>query len=215
MYQRTTVLISLFIPMATLLFSCCILTSPDERDLLENGLAGWQQIEGLPGSWKFEDGILYTEGAGGGWLSTKQQYADFCIQLEFRVPPGGNSGVFLRAPHKGDPAYEGLEIQILDDYAKEYAKLRPTQYTGSIYDLQGPDEKACKKAGEWQKMIIVCTGKTVTVDLNGKRIISANLDRYSDKLEKHPGLTRTEGFIGLQNHGSRVEFRNIRIREYR
>lgn len=215
MYQRITALISLFIPITTLLFSSCVLTSPDERDLLENGLAGWQQIEGQPDNWKLEDGILYTEGAGGGWLSTKKQYADFRIQLEFQVPPGGNSGVFLRTPHKGDPAYEGLEIQILDDYAKEYAMLRPTQYTGSIYDVQAPAERAGGKADQWQKMIIVCIGKKVTVDLNGKRIISANLDQYSDKLEKHPGLARTEGFIGLQNHGSRVEFRNIKIRKYR
>ena len=211
MFQRITVLTFDLLSMVVLFGSCSELLKCDEEDLLANGLNGWQQIEGRPGSWKFEDGILRTEGDGGGWLSTKRQYSDFRLELEFRVPPGGNSGVFLRAPHKGDPAYEGMEIQVLDDYAPEYANLRPTQYTGSIYDVQSPAERAGKKANQWQKMIIQCVGPNVQVELNGRKIISTNLDEHRDKLEKHPGLARTEGFIGLQNHGSKIEYRNIKI----
>lgn len=187
----------------------------ENTNLLTDELAGWQPIGGKPGSWKFEDGILYTEGDGSGWLSTTQEYSDFRLELEFRVPSGGNSGVFLRSPHKGDPAYEGMEIQILDDYAAKYANLKPSQYTGSIYDVQPPAERASKKADQWQKMVINCIGRKVTITLNEKIIIDANLDNYSDKLEKHPGLAREEGYIGLQNHGSRVEFRNIEIQEYK
>jgi hypothetical protein len=188
-----------------------MMTKGNEKDLLANGITGWQQIDGQPGSWKLEDGVLYTEGGGGGWLSTTMQYSDFYLMLEFRVPPGGNSGVFLRSPHEGDPAYEGMEIQVLDDYAREYANLRPTQYTGSIYDVEPPAEKVSKKANQWQKMTIQCVGPNVQVELNGKKIVSANLEEHLDKLEKHPGLARTEGFIGLQNHGSRIEYRNIKI----
>jgi hypothetical protein len=212
MNSRNSVLIVSWISMMLLLGACCGLLKCNEKDLLAEGLTGLQQIDGQPDKWKFENGILYTEGDGGGWLSTTQQYSDFRLELEFRVPPGGNSGVFLRAPHKGDPAYEGMEIQVLDDYAPEYADLRPTQYTGSIYDVEPPAEQVSKKANQWQKMAIQCVGQNVQVELNGTKIISANLNEYRDKLDKHPGLARTEGYIGLQNHGSRIEYRNIKIR---
>jgi len=215
MFQKVAVMTVILLSMMVLLGSCCGLMQSDEKNLLADGLTGWKQIEGQPGSWKFEDGVLYTEGGGAGWLSTTQQYSDFWLELEFRVPPGGNSGVFLRSPQKGNPAYEGIEIQILDDYAPRYADLRPTQYTGSIYDVQPPAERVSKKANEWQKMNIQYIGPNVQIDLNGKTIISTNLDEHRDKLDKHPGLLRTEGFIGFQNHGSRIEYRNIKIRKYK
>ncbi len=180
-------------------------------DLLMTGLAGWQQIGGRTGSWQFEDGLLYTDGSGGGWLSTVRQYDDFELSLEFRISPGGNSGVFLRAPHAGDPAYTGMEIQILDDYAEQYDSLRPGQYTGSIYDVQAPSERASKKADQWQKMVITCRGPLVKIVLNGNKVVDTDLTYFPYKYEAHPGLPRSGGYIGLQSHGSRVEFRDIRI----
>ena len=178
-------------------------------------LTGWQVIGNKPDSWKVENGILYTEGKGGGWLSTTREFSDFKLELEFRVPPDGNSGVFLRAPHKGNPAYEGMEIQVLDDYAKKYAKLKPWQYTGSIYGLQAPSKRVTKKANEWQKMVIICKGPVVRVILNGEQIIDANLIHYMDQERTHPGIKRRKGYIGLQNHSSRIEYRNIRLTELR
>src|SRR5699024_104271 len=126
----------------------------------ERDLTGWTRVGGDAGGWHADDGILYTEGsgekwkkgAGGGWLSTTETYDDFKLQLEYRLPEGGNSGIFLRAPHEGDPAYEGLEIQLLDDDAEQYAGLEPWQYTGSIYDVQAPSGRSSKQAGQWQKM---------------------------------------------------------------
>ena len=206
-------MIVLVVSMVVALSSCGQLQLRSEQDLLVKGLVDWQQIGGKKESWKFENGILYTEGGGGGWLSTTREYDNFKLELEFRVPPGGNSGVFLRAPHEGNPAYAGMEIQILDEYADRKTKLRPEQYTGSIYDVQAPSKKVTKKAGQWQKMIIVCDGPKVQVTLNGTKIIDTNLNNYPDKLEKHPGLKSTKGYIGLQNHGSRLDFRNIKITE--
>ncbi len=101
-------------------------------------LSGWKAIDGPMDSWKVEDGMLYCSGGGGGWLSTADPYANFEIELQFRVPPGGNSGVFLRAPHEGNPAFAGMEVQILDDDAPEYAKLQPFQYCGSLYGIAAP-----------------------------------------------------------------------------
>ncbi len=182
-------------------------------NLLATGLIGWQQIEGQEGSWHFEDGVLYTEGEGGGWLSTLRQYDNFALSLEFRVLPGGNSGVFIRAPHEGNPAYTGMEIQILDDSADQWSDLRPYQYAASIYDVQAPAERLSRPAGEWQTMVIVARGPHVQVGLNGVKVIDTDVTCYPHKLQTHPGLKRERGYIGLQNHGSRTEFRNIRIRE--
>jgi hypothetical protein len=182
-------------------------------DLLCTGLVGWQQIGGAQDTWHFADGVLYTEGENGGWLATLRQYDDFKLTLEFRVPPGGNSGVFIRSPLEGDPAYTGMEIQILDDYAEEYRSLNPYQYTGSLYDVQAPSERATKEAGKWQEMIITAKGPRIEIVLNGERIIDTDVTYYPYKASVHPGLARERGYIGLQNHGSRVEFRNIRIRE--
>lgn len=176
-------------------------------------LTGWKAIDGPQDSWGAAAGVLFTTGKGGGWLSTEREYGDFEVKLEFNVPPGGNSGVFLRAPHKGNPAFEGMEIQVLDDAAKEYAQLEPYQYCGSLYDVAAATPRAAKPAGQWQQMHIVCQGRKVRVTLNDKQIIDADLDAHPGKVPTHPGLKRTAGHVGLQNHGNRVEFRNVQIRE--
>lgn len=191
--------------------SCSRIQSQGASDsLLSTGMVGWQQI-GEEGDWKLENGVLSTEG-GSGWLSTVREYDDFVLSLEFRIPPGGNSGVFLRTPHDGNPAYQGLEIQILDDRAEKWSELRPEQYTGSIYDVQAPSERAAGKAGEWQRMAIECRGSRVRVAVNDQKVIDTDMSFYPYKVDTHPGLTRRSGYIGLQNHGSKVEFRNIRLR---
>ena len=181
-------------------------------DLLSTGLIGWQQIGGVQGTWCFRDGILSTEGQAGGWLATLRQYDDFRLSLQFRVSPGGNSGVFIRSPLEGDPAYAGMEIQILDDYAEQWRDLSPYQYTGSIYDVQAPSERATKQAEQWQTMVITARGTRIKVALNGRKIVDTDVTYYPYKTDVHPGLTRDGGYIGLQSHGSRVEFRNVRIR---
>lgn len=176
-------------------------------------LTGWQAVDGPVASWKVEDGLLYCSGGGGGWLSTDKQFANFEIELEFRVPPGGNSGVFLRAPHQGNPAFAGMEVQVLDDAAKEYEALQPFQYCGSLYGVAAPKMRVSKPDGQWQKMHITCSGRNVKVVLNGTPIVDANLDQHPDKEAEHPGIKRDKGYVGLQNHGTRLDYRNIRLRE--
>ena len=78
-------------------------------------LSGWKVIGGSPTAWKVEDGLLYCGGGGGSWLATTDEYANFELELEFRLPEGGNSGVFLRTPEVSEPSSKGMEIQILDD----------------------------------------------------------------------------------------------------
>jgi hypothetical protein len=188
-------------------------TRARDVDLLSTGLVGWQQMGGAQGAWRFEDGVLYAEEANAGWLATNRQYNDFALSLEFRVSPGASSGVFLRAPLAGDPAYTGLEIQIVDDYAERQSPLESWQYTGSIHGVQAPSDRVSKKADQWQTMAIIARGPRIQVGLNGTKIVDTDLTYYSHLAVTHPGLARTGGYIGLQSRGSRVEFRNIKIRE--
>jgi len=178
-------------------------------------LSGWEIINKDKSGWLVgENGILFTEGKGGGWISTTREFADFKLDLEFRLPPGGNSGVFLRAPREGNPAYAGMEIQVLDDEAAEYANLNPWQYTGSIYAVLAPSKRVTKKAHEWQQMSIVCRGPLVKVTLNGEMIIDANLIDFMDRTKDHPGLKRRKGYIGLQSHDTKIEYRHINLEEF-
>jgi hypothetical protein len=193
------------IPREKTLFSGPLLNGSD--------LAGWKVINGKEGNWGVKDGILFTKGEGGGWLSTEREYDNFQLDLDFRLAPGGNSGVFLRSPRQGDPAYTGMEIQVLDDYASEYANLKPWQNCGSLYGVQAASGRVTKKAGEWQHYTIVAQGPRVLVTLNNQVIVDADLISHMDKESTHPGLKRRSGYIGLQCHSLKVEFRNITIKE--
>jgi hypothetical protein len=190
---------------------------PEGFEALFNGkdLTGWKVNEGGKMSvWGAEEGVLYVNGKGGGWLMTEKEYGDFELRLEFKIPQEGNSGVALRSPMKGDPAYAGMEIQILDDdwYKTNYKGLKPAQLTGSIYDVVAPSKKALKPVGEWNKFRIVANGRHVTVELNDTKIVDADLDQHKERADKHPGLLREKGHLGLQSHDGRVEFRKLYVK---
>ncbi len=173
-------------------------------------LAGWKVYAGKMEVWGAEKGVMYVQG-GGGWLMTEKEYGDFELRLDFKMPKMGNSGVGIHAPLKGDPAYEGMEIQLLDD--ANWKGLRPEQHTGSIYDVVAAAKQVNKPFGEWNAMRIVCKGRQVLVEVNGEKLVDANLDEYAkDHGKKHPGILRDKGYIGFQSYNFRVEFRNIYIK---
>jgi hypothetical protein len=179
-------------------------------------LAGWKKYDTRDENWSVQDGIIVCNGKGGGWLGTDREYSDFVLRLEYRLAPGGNSGIYLRAPEKGHISRVGMEVQILDDYAPQYARLDFYQYTGSIYHVVPPTRRVGKPAGQWNKLEIRAVDRHVTVVLNGKTIVNADLNHYladPQIAKEHPGLARTSGRIGLQSHSERVEFRNLRIQE--
>lgn len=198
---------------ASLLLLSAPVGAGDDWVELFNGknLEGWETVGKQ--SWEAVDGVLACTGQGAGWLSTIKEYGDFELELEFWLPPAGNSGVFLRAPREGNPAYNGLEIQVLDDQSDKYEDLRPEQFTGSVYDVVAASQHVTKPAGEWNTMKIVYRGPHITVTLNDKQVVDADLDKYPDKDATHPGLKRKRGYIGLQNHSSVVQYRNIRLKE--
>jgi hypothetical protein len=179
-------------------------------------LTGWQLVGQKGSGYGVENGLLVCPADGGGNLFTVKEYANFVLRFEFRLFDGSNNGIGIRAPLAGDAAYAGMEIQILDDGAARYqGKLKPAQYHGSIYDVIPAKQGFKKPTGEWNSEEITAKGRLITVVLNGKTIVDANLDSVRDPaiLKKHPGLARPSGHIGLLGHGTRVEFRNFRIQE--
>ena len=160
-------------------------------------LTGWEPVGS--DSWHVEDGMLYTVGGEGGWLSTDREYGDVDLQLEFRVPDGGNSGVFFRSAADKNPAFTGYEMQIFDAPGTPPSKHGPS----GLYDVMAPTENRVRPAGQWNTVTIIARGTNVVLEMNGKRVIDAELDRS------------IRGYVGLQNHDERavVRFRNIRIEE--
>lgn len=194
-------------------------------------LSGWvygrrnNGVENRTGKgYQVENGILFSTKEDGGNLYTEKEYADFVLRFDVRLTPNANNGIGIRAPLQGDAAYAGIEIQVLDDGGSEYTKLQPFQYHGSVYGVVAAKRGFQKPVGEWNAEEITAHGRHIKVVLNGTTIVDTNLDEVKDEaiLKSHRDLSRpegsrgianTKGHIGLLGHGTRVEFRNIRIKE--
>ncbi|MEO7191423.1 MAG: DUF1080 domain-containing protein [Vicinamibacterales bacterium] len=178
-------------------------------------LSGWKLVGQQGTGYVVLDGTIVCPKDGGGNLFTEGEYADFTLRFEFKMEPGGNSGVGIRAPYEGDAAYQGMEIQILDDGHESYkGKIRSEQHHGSIYDVVPARTGYLKPAGEWNAEEIAANGRHIRVTLNDVIILDADLDTVREPavLARHPGLARPSGHIGFLGHGSRVEFRHVRIK---
>jgi hypothetical protein len=190
----------------------------------EESAAGWKLLfdgKTLDG-WKaalqatafaVESGNLACNGKGGGWIYfEKEQFGDFELRMDFKVSPGANSGLFFRVGDPKDEVYTGIEMQILDSAAVATPGVHDC---GAIYDLVAPKLNATKPAGEWNSVKLVCKGPKIDVEMNGKAIVAMNLDEWKEPKGKFPtayAKMPRKGFIGMQDHGSPVWFRNIRIR---
>jgi len=178
-------------------------------------LTGWT---GDTTSYVAEDGkiVIYPK-RGSGNLYTEKEYSDFILRFEFKLTPGANNGLGIRAPLAGDAAYLGMELQILDNTAHIYKDLKPYQYHGSIYGIVPAKRGHLRPVGEWNYEEVIARGRRIIVNLNGVTIVDADIDEAStpETLDgkDHPGLKRDKGHICFLGHGSRVEFRNLRIRE--
>ena len=176
-------------------------------------LQGWKERQ-VPankgGYWSVKDGVL-TAKAGAGWLGTEKMYTNYVLHVEWKIVENGNSGVFLRVPYtdsKESPSTTGFEIQILDDNGSQYkGKLKPYQYSGSLYYFVPARKPMFKGAGEWNSYEITCMGDKISVIYNGEKVVDADISK-DPKMQTRP----KKGFIGLQNHGSAVEFRKVAIK---
>ncbi len=190
-----------------------ILRKNDWRPLFNGkNFNGWI---GATDSYLVKDGTIVCPEDGGGNLFTVEEFSDFILRFEFKLTPGANNGLGIRAPLEGDAAYVGLELQILDDSAEQYQDLKPYQYHGSIYGVAPSKRGYLKPVGEWNFEEVIAQGRHITVNLNGETIVDVNLDEISKPMDghDHPGLKCKKGHIGFLGHGSHVEFRNIMIKD--
>lgn len=177
-------------------------------------LSGWT---GDLSGYVVENGVIVCKPSSHANLYTDVDYADFVLRFEFKLAPGANNGLGIRTPLYGHAAYDGMELQILDDTAPENTDVKPYQYHGAIYGVAVPERGHLKPAGEWNEQEVTAKGTHVAILLNGAAILDVDLEHFRNTAtpddKEHPGLFNPSGRFALLGHGAQVEFRNIRVRE--
>jgi hypothetical protein len=175
---------------------------------------GWQ---GALDDYEIRDEALSCRAGRGGTLFTQDQFGDFAVRFEFNLPPGGNNGLAIRYSGQGDPAYSGMcELQVLDNHHERYAKLDSRQYHGSAYGQVAASRGYLNPAGTWNFQEVQVRGSVITVELNGTRILHANLAGVSEFLHEASRFAerlRPVGHFGFAGHSDPVRFRNIRLKK--
>lgn len=171
---------------------------------------GWVGVTDL---YEVNDGCMTFKDGGGGNIFHQDQYSDFDLRFEFKLPPGGNSGIGIRAEREGNPAYRGMEIQVLDDGHPKFKELKDWQVHGSIYGVVPAHRGYLRSAGEWNLGQIIAKGAHIQVFVNGTKINDADLTKVKPlDGNVHPGLHNPKGYIGILGHRDPVSFRNIKIK---
>ncbi|MBN2308235.1 MAG: DUF1080 domain-containing protein [Candidatus Hydrogenedentes bacterium] len=158
------------------------------------------------------DGMLMITGEGGGdWIFTDREYENFVLRYEYKLPPeGGNSGVGIRATKEGNPAFSGMEIQVLTPgWETEW------QRAGALYSTVPPAVQADNPAGEWNAVEVLCDGPRIRTIMNGQQLYDVKTTDYTEQKDWQKPLTdrAKRGHIAIQDHGGgNIAFRNIRIK---
>jgi hypothetical protein len=216
-----------------LLFAGTVMAAPGARDaqqpgawrsLLPDGKAtGWRgyREKELPAGWAVVDGALTRVGEAADIIYAAEQFGDFELELEWKISQNGNSGIFFRATEETERIYHNaIEYQVMDNIGHPDNATEMT-VAGSTYGLYPAPRDAVRPVGEWNTTRIVARGALVEHWLNGRKVTSYELGsthwntRVSEtKFNQWPSFGRARrGFIGLQDHGDRVAYRGIRIRE--
>jgi hypothetical protein len=219
-----------------LLFSICPLAAEDAKDgflplFSKDGppegwiVRSWDDLKKAPPKdvvWRVEKGVLHGSDPRGTWLISEKEYGDFILEFEWKLGEQGNSGTALRAPLLGDPAFDGLELQMVDPrYYPADMKVTPAELSGSLYKAVAPTVQAYKPDA-WNHYQITCRGPSVRVKLNGSTILDVNLDQQTQKTLRHdnseaPALKDRPrkghlGFQELSRGGGQVQIRQARIK---
>ncbi len=169
--------------------------------------------------WTVADGILRSGERRGTWLISEKEYGDFVLELEIRLTALGNGGIALRTPMKGDPAFDGLELQVAD--LRYNPEAKDSELTGGLYRAAAPSVQAYRPE-EWNTLRIELRGSRLKATLNDRVIQDINLEEFDQPVPRHDGTMAPplrdrprRGHIGFQ-HLSRdgaVQIRSARIRE--
>lgn len=169
------------------------------------------------GGWAWEDGALVAKGKGDIW--TKERFGDFALDLEFKLEPQTNSGVFIRTDSIRDWLNTAIEVQVLQPN-DQYDNVR--HHCGGIFDCLAPAKLAVKAPGEWNRFLIIAKGAWIWVYLNDELVTGMDLDQWTEAGKNPDGTPNKfkyaykdmarEGFVGLQYHGDPVAYRNMKIK---
>jgi hypothetical protein len=170
-------------------------------------------------AWTVRDGVLQSGTRRGTWLVSTAEYGDFTLSFEIKLTEVGNSGVALRSPMRGDPAFDGLEFQIADFRYNPQAK--PNELTGAIYRAAAPSKQVYRPT-EWNRMEITLKGDRLSATLNGEPIQDIDLSTFDQPTKRHDGSDAPplkdrprRGHIGFQHlsqNNEAVLIRNARIK---
>ncbi|MGC9328903.1 MAG: 3-keto-disaccharide hydrolase [Candidatus Hinthialibacter sp.] len=171
-------------------------------------LDGWV-VMGDPEGWSVQDGVIRSEGGrGGNWLRSVQEYSDFSLILDYKISPGGNSGVFIRCAEQGNPWETGYECQI----SNEQPPRDELHCTGSLYGYVKADPRPDETPDEWHTCEIVSKKNRILIFVDGVNTVDVDQSKIENIQDKP-----LQGYIGLQDshteEGHSIEFRNIRLRE--
>jgi hypothetical protein len=181
---------------------------------------GYRQAD-LPDGWQFIDGALTRVGQGGDIVS-REEFQNFELELEWKIAPGGNSGIFFHVVEDSalSAVYlSGPEMQVLDNAGHADGK-NPLTSAGSNFALHAPTRDVTRPVGEWNRMRLLVNGAHVEHWLNGEKVVAYELwsDDWKQRVQasKFKSMPRygtaRRGHIALQDHGDWVAYRNIRIR---
>jgi hypothetical protein len=196
---------------------------------------GWRQCNGtaMPANWAIEDQAMKVftadgrkpgQGANGDILYGAKKYRNFELSIDWKTEKAGNSGIFFNVREvPGKPIYFAApEVQVLDNVDATDNKVA-SHLAGSLYDMIAADPKTVKPVGEWNTIVIRVKDGKVTHTQNGVKVVEYTLWTpewdamvQNSKFKTFPGFIEgiaKEGFIGLQDHGYAIWFRNIKIRE--
>jgi len=176
------------------------------------------------GIWTVKDGVLTASEDQAIW--TRKDYANFVLDLEFMTAEGTNSGVIVYCSDTKNWIPNSVEIQIADDFAKEWAESPKTWQCGAIFGHLAPSMSMVKKAGEWNHMTVTCQGKMIRVSINGMQVTEMNMDLWTSAKTNPDGSEipawlstpfaslATTGKIGLQSKhaGAPIYFRNVKVK---
>lgn len=178
-------------------------------------LTGWEVMGGNKQAFYVEDGVMACNGQGGDWIRYTEELDDFELHLEYKVPPDGNSGIFVRSATEGIPWLTGWEVQVLDSHG--LGINRPNMHSaGAIYDVLTPMLNAARPADEWNEVRLRVKGTEVAVWMNGYKIIDNDFATLTEPIGKFStpySEMPTKGYLGFQDHGTAVWYRNIRLKK--
>ncbi len=184
---------------------------------LNNGkdLSNWV---GAVANYEVKNGNIVCKQGKGGDLLTKDEYENFILRVEFKLPPAGNNGIALRTPLGGHSSRDGLELQVIDSdgYNAKHPKepLKPFQYHGSLYHCVGAKHGYLRPVGEWNFQEVEVRGQKIKVTLNGTKILDVDIDTFDrSQIANAPkGLDQKKGHIGFAGHNDPVEFRSFKVK---